>query len=129
LPETIQIPEQIRQAILVHAENCRPNECCGLLASDSDNQLRFAYPLTNIEESPVGYTIDPDEHYAALTHAERTGWHVSGVFHSHPSGVATPSLVDVQTALEPAWVYVIVSPNELRSWRITRGTVSEVSTT
>lgn len=111
---------------MVHAENCRPNECCGLIASDDNDRVSFAYPLTNIDPSPVGYTINPDEHFAALNHAEARGWHLSGVFHSHPDGPATPSLVDVQRALEAGWVHVIVSSDEMRGWRIQKGAVTEV---
>ena len=125
LPETLHLPDQIRQAILVHAHNCAPNECCGLLASDARG-LRFAYPLTNIDPSPVSYTVDPDEHFAALNHAESMGWQLSGAFHSHPASAATPSVVDVLSALEPDWVYVIASPNEVRAFRIVEKNISEL---
>ena len=128
MPEAIHLPDQIRRAILVHADNCAPNECCGLLASD-ERGLRFAYPLTNTDPSPVSYTVDPDEHFAALNHAESMGWWLSGSFHSHPDSAATPSMVDVQSALEPGWVYVIVSPDEVRAFRIVDNKTSEIALT
>ena len=126
MPEKLHLPDQIRQAILVHADNCSPDECCGLLASD-ESGLRFAYPLTNVDPSPVSYTVDPDEHHSALRHAESMGWELSGVFHSHPASAATPSMVDVQTALEPGWIYVIASPDEVRAFRIRDKQVSEIT--
>jgi proteasome lid subunit RPN8/RPN11 len=121
-----RLADQIRRAILTHADNCAPNECCGLLAADPEGQITFAYPLTNINPSPVSYTVDPDEHFAALTHAESRGWEIAGVFHSHPGGSAMPSMVDVQTALEPDWMYLIASPDEIRGFWIKAGVVDEI---
>jgi proteasome lid subunit RPN8/RPN11 len=121
-----RLPDQIRQAILTHADNCAPNECCGLVAADSEGQIAFAYPLTNVDPSPFSYTIDPDEHFSALVHAESHGWVITGVFHSHPGGDAVPSLIDVQSALEPGWMYLIAAPGEIRGFTIRAGTVEEV---
>lgn len=111
---------------MAHAGNCAPDECCGLLAIDGDGRIRFAYPLTNTAPSPVSYTVDPDEHFSALHHAESLGWEIGGVFHSHPRGPATPSMVDVQAALDPDWMYLIVAPDEIRGFRIREGRVEEI---
>jgi proteasome lid subunit RPN8/RPN11 len=121
-----RLPDQIRQAILAHAEHCAPDECCGLLAVDSTGVIRFAYALTNADPSPVSYTIDPDEHFHALSHAEAMGWEIAGAFHSHPGGTAMPSMIDVQTALEPEWMYLIASPDEIRGFSIRDGVIEEI---
>lgn len=123
--QRLRLPGQIRQAILTHAANCAPNECCGLLAADDEGRITFAYPLTNVDPSPVSYTADPDEHFHALRHAESLGWEIAGVFHSHPRGPAMPSMIDVRSALEPEWVYVIAAPGEMRGFRIRDGQVEE----
>ena len=122
-----RLPDQIRQAILAHADHCAPDECCGLLAMDPEGAIRFAYPLTNVHPSPVSYTIDPDEHIHALNHAEALGWEIGGVFHSHPGGTAAPSMVNVQMALEPDWMYLIASPDEIRGFVIRDGVFDEVA--
>ena len=122
-----QLPDQIRRAILAHAENCVPNECCGLLAIDSEGRFRFAYPLSNADPSPVSYTIDPDEHFQAMRHAESVAWEIAGVFHSHPSGTAMPSMIDVQSALEPDWMYLIAAPGEIRGFYIRNGVIEEIA--
>ena len=126
MPETLHLPDQIRTAILVHAGNCAPDECCGLIASDPSGAVRFAYPMTNVNPSPVTYTIDPDEHFAALDHAESLGWTLAGVFHSHPHGLAEPSMVDLMAALDPEWVYLIAGVDEIRCFRIHDQKVSEI---
>jgi proteasome lid subunit RPN8/RPN11 len=113
-------------AIEAHAENCLPDECCGLLAADSSGAIRFAYPLDNSTPSPVSFTIAPEEHYGALSHAERQGWEICGVFHSHPAGLAKPSASDVTAGLDPDWVHLIYSWDELRAFSIRGNEVTEL---
>jgi proteasome lid subunit RPN8/RPN11 len=122
----VLLADQIKEAILVHASNCAPDECCGLLAMDPEGAIRFAYPLTNADPSPVSYTVDPDEHFHALRHAESRGWEIAGVFHSHPKGPPAPSVMDVQRALEPDWVYLIAAEDDVRGFWISDGEVAEV---
>lgn len=122
----LRLPDQIRSAILAHAENCAPDECCGLLAADDEGRIRFAYPLSNADPSPVSYTIDPEEHFHAMRHAESMGWELAGVFHSHPGGTAMPSMIDVQSALEPHWTYLIAAPGEIRGFHIRAGAIEEI---
>ncbi len=105
----MEIPAQVRDAMVAHARFCYPEEACGLLAFDDAGQVRMAYALTNVEHSPVAYTIDPGEHIKALRHAERHGWRLGGVFHSHTHTAAYPSRTDVSRAPEPDWAYFLVS--------------------
>jgi proteasome lid subunit RPN8/RPN11 len=126
----VLIPAQVRAAMVRHAVNTLPQECCGLIAGD-DSGIRMLYPLTNVEHSPVRYTVDPAEHFGALRHAERLGWSLVGAFHSHPSTAAYPSPTDIRLAGEPDWLYVIVGfadPEHpaVRGFRIVDRTVSEV---
>jgi proteasome lid subunit RPN8/RPN11 len=106
--------------------NCLPDECCGLLAADTSGSIRFAYPLDNSAPSPVSFTIAPEEHYGALRHAERQGWEICGVFHSHPAGSAKPSTTDVSAGLDPDWVHLISSGDELRAFSIRGNEVVEL---
>ncbi|GIU91211.1 MAG: Mov34/MPN/PAD-1 family protein [Acidimicrobiia bacterium] len=127
---SLRLPAQIKQAMLVHAENCYPEEACGLVAGDRRG-LRMAYPLTNVLASPTNYTIDPVEHFRALKHAERQGWELVGVFHSHPHSQAYPSPTDVRLAPDPEWVYFLIGladrdRPQLRAFRIHDGTITEI---
>jgi proteasome lid subunit RPN8/RPN11 len=105
----MEMPAEIRQAMVAHARFCLPEEACGLLAADEAGRLRMVYCLSNAEHSPVAYTLEPREHFRALRHAEGRGWHLAGVFHSHIHSPAHPSPTDVARALEPDWLYVLVS--------------------
>ncbi len=107
-----------------HAMNCLPEEACGLLAVDSSRQVRMVYPLTNTEHSAVSFTIEPREHFGALQHAERSGWNLGGVFHSHPQGPADLSPTDIHQPHDPDWFHIVVgfSPRlEVRGWSISAG--------
>jgi len=120
------LPPQGLEAILAHADFCFPDECCGLLAGEENGLVRFVYPLTNADTSPVSYTIEPREHFEAWRHAERHGWELLGAFHSHPKGPDQPSVTDRALAAEPGWAYVIVSNRKLHAYRIAGHVVTEI---
>ncbi|MGA7227813.1 MAG: M67 family metallopeptidase [Acidimicrobiia bacterium] len=122
----LYLPDQGRQAILAHASASAPDECCGLLALDADERVRFIYPVTNANPSPMTFTIDPDEHFHAVMHAESNGWEIGGVFHSHPHGPARPSMIDVRGSPGPEWLYVVTDLVEVRAFRIFEDSVIEL---
>lgn len=125
----VRLPRQIVDAVVAHARFCLPHEACGLLAADAAGRWRMAYACTNAAASATRFTIDPVEHFRALQHAERQGWHLAGAFHSHPTSPAYPSPLDVRLAAEPDWLHVIVGraavEPELRAFRIRDGRVVE----
>ncbi len=107
-----------------HTYNCMPEEACGLVAVDHRSRIRMVYPLTNADRSTKSFTIEPREHFGALLHAERSGWSLGGVFHSHPRGPAVLSTTDLVQPHEPDWFHIVVgvSPRtELRAWVISGG--------
>jgi len=111
------IPAAAAEAIRAHEASTSPEECCGLLAGDSD-AVRFVYPLTNTEHSSISFTIDPAEHFHSWRHALSNEWDLIGAFHSHPSGPNHPSKTDLALANEPDWVYLIVAGGEISGWEI-----------
>ena len=126
----MDVPPEIRRAMVAHALFCYPEEACGLLAADEEGRLRMAYCLGNADRSAVTYSLDPQEHFRALRHAEANGWHLAGVFHSHTHSPARPSPTDVAQAFEPDWLYVLVSLEdrdapEVRGFWIRDGKVEE----
>lgn len=125
----VELPRPILDAMVQHARFAYPEEACGLLASDGSG-LRMAYCLTNVMASPTRFTVDPTEHFRAMRHAEGNGWDLSAVFHSHTHSAAYPSPTDVAAALEPDWLYVVVSLRdqvrpEVRGYWIRDGAVVE----
>jgi len=126
----MEVTAEIRRVMVAHAVSCLPDEACGLLASDGSGRLCAVYCLRNATPSPTAYTLDPEEHFRALRDAESRGRRLAGVFHSHPKGPAAPSPTDVAQALEPDWLYVVVSLEdpavpEVRGFWIRGGSVEE----
>ncbi len=105
---SLELPAEVRVAMVTHALACHPEEACGLLLSDPEGRFQMAIPLTNSSRSRTRYTIEPTEHFRVIQLADRRGWDVSGVFHSHPRGEAYPSATDVELAPDPTWVYIVI---------------------
>lgn len=95
----------------------RPNiEACGLLLGNSDEQgnwqIEQVYPMHNIYTSPVYFEFSPEELLdAELAHPGE----IVGVYHSHPTGLATASSTDrenmqrVNCEEDIPWVWLIIS--------------------
>ena len=95
-------------AMLNHAGDALPNECCGLLLG-TPGTIEEATRATNVSPSPHRYELDPRDHFEAIRRARRERRAIAGVYHSHPSAPAVPSLVDLAEATYPEYLYVIVS--------------------
>lgn len=123
-----------RDAIVAHALGGVPNEVCGLVAGEPDDDLvQVVYPCHNAEESPVVYTLDPLDHLRADRDAERRGLEIIGVYHSHTHTEAYPSPTDVAKAPDPGWHYILVSLKDhepvVRSFRIVDDEITEEAVT
>ena len=129
--EELELPSQIRAAMVAHARFCAPEEACGLIAVDESGRLRMAYATTNVDRSRVRFTVAPREHYGAIRHAESRGWTIGGSFHSHPESAAFPSARDIAGALDPTWLYMVVGMGngypEVRGFRIRSYQVDEIA--
>ena len=56
----LRIPKPIYQKMLDHAKRELPLECCGIL-SGKEKTVQKAFELKNTEESPVLYSMSPQE--------------------------------------------------------------------
>jgi [CysO sulfur-carrier protein]-S-L-cysteine hydrolase len=117
LTAPVALPEELKREILEHCLASLPNEGCGLLALSGDRVAKV-YPTGNDDASPSSYTIPPREHYEAVMDAESQGWEIRGSFHSHPSGPARMSATDLERALSPGWIYVVVGLGDSRAMTI-----------
>ena len=106
------LPESLRVQIVTHLEAWLPNEGCGLLASvptcDGDRAIHF-FPGTNIDLSPVRYTMDPAEVIAAMRQMREQEWTLAAIVHSHPRTSPRPSRTDLREAYYPDARLLIVS--------------------
>ncbi len=121
-----RIDQRLVNAMVWHSRYEEPAEACGLLAMDAQGSIRFVYCLTNSVEATDSFTIAPHEYFGASRHAERNGWEIAGLFHSHPSGHLIPSATDRSNAPGSDWLYVIVGTDEARIFRLVRGQFDQI---
>ena len=104
-----------------HSKENSPNESCAILFGstlDGAVTVKEVFLTKNIENSPVNFTISPDELILAYSTAEKKGLDVSGIFHSHPGSIAYPSDTDkryMQTNPVP-WVIYSNINNDFRAY-------------
>ncbi len=106
--ERIIIPNRIFDEMLSHCRAGFPNEACGILAGRG-NEVSGIYKMSNKENSPVSYFMEPAEQFKAMKDMREKNLKMLGIFHSHPSTQAYPSPKDVDLAFYEETVYVIVS--------------------
>jgi proteasome lid subunit RPN8/RPN11 len=98
----------VREAIVAHAREAAPDECCGVLFG-REGVVVEAVRTRNVARSPrTRYEIDPGDHIDARRDARRRGLAIVGFYHSHPGGGAAPSPTDLADATYPGHLYVIV---------------------
>ena len=128
----MDLPKQYADAIVQHAREEDPNECCGILAGPSRGEgVAKLYRITNVEKSPFRYNMDPKELLQADLDCERNSWEFIAFYHSHTHTEAYPSATDVRLAEnwpDPYYVLVSLMDKEtpvLRAFLIADGQVTE----
>ena len=101
------LPPAVRDAVVAHARDAAPAECCGLLVG-SPSVIMSAVPARNLADSPSRFLIDPQDHIRARRIARAAGLDVVGFYHSHPRSAPEPSPADVAEASYPNHLYLIV---------------------
>ena len=105
----MEIPAEIRDAMVQHALEENPNECCGILAGAGGIVLQH-YRITNMEKSPYRYSMDGRELNQILRELDDNGWEMQVIYHSHTHSPAYPSSTDVRLAANwPDPYYLLVS--------------------
>ena len=105
----MEIPTEIRDAMVQHALEEDPNECCGILAGAGGIVLQH-YRITNTEKSPYRYSMDGLEVHRVEREVEENGWEFLAFYHSHTHSPAYPSNTDVRLAANwPDPYYLIIS--------------------
>ena len=104
----LDIVETVVAAIVRHARDEAPDECCGLLLG-RPGRIEVAVPARNVRRSSSRYRVHPEDHFRAIRTARDRGLTVLGAYHSHPASEADPSSTDLAEASYPEYVYAIVS--------------------
>ena len=123
------IASPIVDAVIAHAMECQPRECCGVLLGKADTIIE-AVRARNLAEGSTSFLIDPQDHIEARRTARSQGLDVIGFYHSHPHSHAIPSATDLAEAAYPECVHLIVGfvegTAEVRIFRYTGGGAIEL---
>lgn len=108
----VRMNKRHRAAILAHAEDAYPYECCGFLLGKAENGLKTVTAVrqavnTRRDSARNRYQISPGEQLAVDRAARREELDVVGFYHSHPDSTARPSDHDRRHAW-PWYTYLIV---------------------
>ena len=129
----IVIKKQQYKDIMDHSLRAIPNEACGLLSGREENGVKYVekvYLLTNVDNSPEHFSMDPKEQFAAVKDMRSNGRVMLGNFHSHPASPSRPSEEDKRLAFDSEASYLIMSLMDeqnivLKSFSISKDGVKE----
>lgn len=124
----VTLSAALHDEMIAHCRSRYPKEACGILAG-TDETVEQVYRMTNVEDSPIGYSMDPKEQLQIEKQMRQRGQRMVGIFHSHTSSDAYPSSVDVSLAISPDISYVLVSLTDqvqpdVKSYRIEGTTIT-----
>jgi proteasome lid subunit RPN8/RPN11 len=83
-----------------------PEEACGLIAGEG-NRARLVLPVTNVLHDKYRFRMDPKEQLEAFLQAEKQGYEIIAIYHSHPKGISRPSATDIAELTFPGIIYII----------------------
>ena len=123
------MPGWIRDEMVAHSLEGRPNEVCGLLAG-RDATVTHLFRATNKEQSAVRYEIDPADLLRIFREIDDADLEHVGIYHSHTHTEAYPSATDIRLAFYPDAIYFIVSLMDehapvVRAFHIRDGEITE----
>lgn len=126
----VQIKSEILEAIVRHALEESPRECCGLLMG-KDEVITHHRPMKNVLESNVRYAMEARALFQFFKDIRAANQKHLGIYHSHPATAAYPSETDVRESFYPDCAYFIISLKgpglpEVRAFRILSGSVKEL---
>ena len=121
----IRIRREHFDAMVDHAREDAPIECCGMLAG-REGEVLTLHRARNREASPYRFDIDPLETKRILERIDEAGSELAGFYHSHTGSPAVPSPTDVRMMgplFGPPYVHFVVgleNPDapSVRAWYI-----------
>jgi proteasome lid subunit RPN8/RPN11 len=122
---------EVLDAIVRHAREAAPDECCGLLLGRAGAILEAMRARNVADEPATRFLIDPAAHFTARRMARERGVEVVGFYHSHPASPAEPSARDIAEFQYPGHLYAIVGLDagcaDVRLFRFEDGNFHRVS--
>lgn len=129
--QQIRLPRKLTNRLLHLAQQSPDSEICGLIGSNAEGQAINCYPIANSSEFPQNrFLLDASQQIAAMKQMRERNESLFAIYHSHPHAPAVPSHSDVEQAVYPDALHLIISLDtkgilELRCFQIQDGCVNE----
>jgi len=125
--ERFELDRVTYDALVAHARSDAPYEVCGLLGLAPDGIHHYEIP--NADRSMTYYVMESRALLHAMREIEDEEWGLA-IYHSHTHTEAFPSPTDVELAVYPEAVYLIVSVQDpdqpvIRGFDIVDGRITE----
>ena len=106
----LQLRREHVDAMIAHARETAPEECCGLIGGISQARAVTLYRLRNVTPHPESaYEAAPEDLFAAQRRMRERGEDLLAIYHSHPrASDPSPSETDVRLAYYPTARYLII---------------------
>lgn len=104
----MRISRQQHDELIAHARDESPNECCGVIAG-RDGAVEQIHRAVNSAASPLRYELDPRDLLRIFNEIDERDQELVAIYHSHTRSAAYPSQTDINLALYPDSLYVIIS--------------------
>ena len=106
----LQLRREHVDAMIAHARETAPEECCGLIGGISETRAVTLYRLRNVTPHPESaYEAAPEDLFTAQRQMRERGEDLLAIYHSHPrASDPSPSETDVRLAYYPTAKYLII---------------------
>jgi proteasome lid subunit RPN8/RPN11 len=122
----LTLPATVLDAILAHARDESPRECCGVLGG-LDRVASLAVPVVNALASPTAFRTEPRSMLAADRALRAAGVELVAVYHSHPTSAAVPSGTDLRENPHGEGVLCVIAGTDgVRAWQLGATDFTEV---
>ncbi len=95
MPAIVRLSRTQLDAMIAHALEDAPVECCGIVAA-RDGEVVGIHRARNTENSPYRFKIDPLQYARLEERLTEEGSEVIGFYHSHTGSEARPSPTDIR---------------------------------
>ena len=99
--------EKCKHQAIKHAQECVPNECCGLFLKNEKGYEYYKCKNISYEIKAESFVIDPDDY----ANAEDTGAEIVGIVHSHPQNILEFSEQDKYSCKSIDLPFYLVCPD------------------
>jgi proteasome lid subunit RPN8/RPN11 len=136
----MRISGALLDELLAHAREEAPNECCGIVAVETDRsrdgqtgRAVRVYPTVNTAASPLRFEVDGKELIRLIDAIEVSGRELGAIYHSHTRTAPYPSQTDINFAANwPGieWVIIGLADRQapaIHSYLIESGQVREIA--